>query len=757
MDYSNGSKAAVHEKADVSSSMILADASEDVQEMTSYGSLALGFDSKEDWEEDLREAPSNSKNDLLSPTIPRKKLSGGFSLTPRLSGYEPSQLDSPKTEVGDQNMDLTTPHQSLCLHLDCPGRPAKGRKASHTPAAERSSCRYLFSQESSLSLPAGSASTTDQKVGGPMQDSKHGHHTHSLKLQPGIIDFSECTPSLSLKRKDLEKKFHQFSESEPILSQGEEKLIQNIGLACMLERSSLSTPEAELPTPIGSPDSESSVCSDCEACLSLSGSTLSSPILSQVKLMSQTIESSASDEECEKVAVVETVVDPPGSPAVDINDNIDHGSEHQLQLKMSPDMRELTSDTVTDTRPSEVKSGSLLLDVALIRAEEGLHREIIPYARKGSSSSDQTAKVARPEVNLTISSIGSTSSGWTAISGISPLPASDPTHLHHRHKHRHHHHHHHHHRGKHHHHSGHHSHTHSLSRSGDILLTSTPVHKNLVSERVNVSSVTSTLDSEFSAMLFPKESRFVMSSELQFSSSFIQSQVSVSEAEAPGNQEGTSPCLGSDSNKENIEPYGVHSSQETHFKLMQNSNDMKKVTTDADTSSNVEQICQSRKRQIETTGPDSEKDKCEKEEDMQLPQKKIYTKLISGNEMKSEFISISKPISWYHAEEVKDSSSASWIRELTKKEAEFLLAAPTNITDDIWDQLPSPRRSSSVDESLFRGVSSVYSAPPVSIYPRRALINENEEMNQKQPYLVKLREASKQQKDRTAFAHILSG
>lgn len=68
--------------------------------------------------------------------------------------------------------------------------------------------------------------------------------------------------------------------------------------------------------------------------------------------MSQTIESDASDEECENV-------DPP-----------EPGIESQFQSKISSEMKELNLDTVTDVRP-EVKPGSTLVsDVAPINAEE---------------------------------------------------------------------------------------------------------------------------------------------------------------------------------------------------------------------------------------------------------------------------------------------------------------------------------------------------------------------------------------------------
>lgn len=84
---------------------------------------------------------------------------------------------------------------------------------------------------------------------------------------------------------DLMEDSHQVLEDKPLLNQGEEKPIQNMGFVYMHESGMLSTPEeGELPTPIGSPHSDSSVCSSCELSLSSSGSPLSSPILSQVKV-----------------------------------------------------------------------------------------------------------------------------------------------------------------------------------------------------------------------------------------------------------------------------------------------------------------------------------------------------------------------------------------------------------------------------------------------------------------------------------------
>nr|XP_027227364.1 uncharacterized protein LOC113819326 [Penaeus vannamei] len=72
--------------------------------------------SEDDSEEQLRENPECML--LLSPTIPRKVPAHKFSLTPK---PKDALIKKYQAEVEDEiKMDLTTPHTSINIALDCP-------------------------------------------------------------------------------------------------------------------------------------------------------------------------------------------------------------------------------------------------------------------------------------------------------------------------------------------------------------------------------------------------------------------------------------------------------------------------------------------------------------------------------------------------------------------------------------------------------------------------------------------------------------
>ncbi|XP_042220245.1 uncharacterized protein LOC121865019 isoform X1 [Homarus americanus] len=676
MDQSNGTIDISEENIDVISLSVESPVKIDdtAPTMTSpVGSLALGCDSKEDWEE-LREAPHDSQQDLFSPILFRKKPPGRFTLTPVLSvsDNQRTEMKIPKSEVSNEKIDLSTPHQSLNYLLDCPRPPAKSRRVSVTPSAERSSCRHLFSQEISLSAPSASSCLTDHK-----EICEDGDEDKNKNLQTILSGHSACESTISTEAADIGKKNKEFLDDKALYFQGEEKP----GFPCTpdeqqhaLKSGPMCTPEAgELPPLIGSPHSDSSASSPCSDCAAAafsfsSGSPLSSPNLSQVKLMSQTIESSASEVCDAEIAV--TVAGPTeirSSPDDGCASHPENAPNSEFSTKLYSDTEEGNAKAITgvNTGPSESTSVPV---AALLKTQEPadnkLLSEVTSNTRNDIVLCDDNVKAAKVEINQTISSMGSTSSNWTAISGISPLPASDPAHPSRHHKHRHHHHHHHHHHAKHHHHSSHHSRGHSLSRTGDILVTSTPIHKKIcLAEKVDVSAVTST-GAEFS----PKESRFVLSSELQFTDSSTPSQSTTSEVEAPilGSQEGSSQPMRSShsgSDKENIDPCCALGSQKSLHG----------------------------KRPRTASQTESDNVKRERGEVVSLTQEGVTSTGIAA--------------SGHHAKKAKCTKSASFGRPLTKKEAEVLLATQVNFMDEVWDHLPSPRHSSSVDECLFRSMS----------------------------------------------------
>ncbi|KAK7069500.1 hypothetical protein SK128_004614, partial [Halocaridina rubra] len=124
--------------------------------------------------------------------------------------------------------------------------------------------------------------------------------------------------------------------------------------------------------------------------------------------------------------------------------------------------------------------------------------------------------------NALTSSADSPQSTWTVLSGISPLPSSDPSHLLGRHHHHHYYHQHHTHHHHHHHRPGSKSAGHRGSKSkmtlgiDYVVLTSTPIHGGTSKNSLEVSEIVKSLESD-SEMLIPEQSRFAVSSELQFS------------------------------------------------------------------------------------------------------------------------------------------------------------------------------------------------------------------------------------------------
>lgn len=394
----------------------------------------------------------------------------------------------------------------------------------------------------------------------------------------------------------------------------------------VLEHSVSCTPEDEpVPKPLCSTPGSRCSRSSCNiSSCSSSVSDLQSPNLSEIKKTSQTIESSPG--EIEDVEIEEAVADPP-------------------ELENHENSKDESQGQDDD-------------DVGLPT----------PYLKPPAAvaASGNVYKVGN--TGTLTSSVGSGTSNWTVVSGVSPLPSSDPTHLRHAHfryghpyhQHHHHHHHHHHHRrgdGR-----PHSSMTnirthHNLSHD-KVVFTSTPIHMKSIKDNVDVSVIQSSKKNEFSLPTIGT-TRFVISSELQFSFEFGSS--------VTGN---ASPVLGrelvcsqpaiplvSDNDKENI-----------CYKIA---------------SASQEPTSSDRKRQH--VGNDST-------EAEKVPKVQCLTE---QGEPSSSLIHTYKNIN-------KDAGHTPYVRCLTKGEAKLLSATPVSMTDDIWEKLPSPRKCSSADEHLSR-------------------------------------------------------
>ncbi|XP_063598748.1 uncharacterized protein LOC134775235 [Penaeus indicus] len=618
--------------------------------------------SEDESEEQLREDPEFLH--LLSPTIPRKLPTHKFSLTPKPKDVLIKEYEA---EVEDEiKIDLTTPHTSVNVALDCPGRPAKGRKSSITSLGEKS-CRHLFTKNMIVSDISEKIRDEDSKnVTTKAHEEEHEEEgLHVKKL---------------LRESDL---------NAPV----EKGYILEHGMDCSPERQaqlikhmSLNSPLGDnIPTvitPIGSPQmgpwsSSVSSCSGCSSCVS---SELESPVLLQVKAASQTIESSGEDFDVDLPLTQEALCNMPytSSPVRESSDETEvkkHQQEEETQTKEKKDVK-----SFVETNSPKAESSSLPIPIPSINLKTGTHKFLSP-AKDHGSLGDQF-KVAKLETNITVSSFGSTSSNWTAISGISPLPSS-LTNTHHHHNHHHHHHHHHHKHHHHHHHHHHHQHLSNLNQqmldeNKDILITSTPINKKIKLDVMDLSAVTTNPDQEGTLHLIPRESRFVHSSELKFIDTF-NSQGSIMDMELAGEDRGLSQPSGtplSGSDKENIPPSSA-------LCLVSHPGPDPSTIEDENKLTAFSENC------LECALPRDNVDS--------IPNRIFLDSPILGKDMLKRMLEDSitptrrkrrKPI----------------IRRLTEQEAHALIAAPETMPDDVWEDLPIIRRASSVDESLFRSV-----------------------------------------------------
>ncbi|XP_066980765.1 uncharacterized protein [Macrobrachium rosenbergii] len=229
--------------------------------------------------------------------------------------------------------------------------------------------------------------------------------------------------------------------------------------------------------------------SSCDVTSCTSSPCLSSPNLSKIKGAKRTIESSSSD----------------------------------VEIQLNEDRNSQTSVLEDQELESHCQDGDLFISPSV--------------SQKPQVSSDAANKV----INNVVSSTDGTPSNWTLVSGVSPLPSSDPSHLQHYFMHRIHHHHHHHchhHNHHHHHHHNHHHHHHwhqknkenccnranstnvklpeNFSEDGPVL-TSTPIRLKAAVNNLDVSSIKNRRSMD------EVVGDFVISSELQVSDSLSRS------------------------------------------------------------------------------------------------------------------------------------------------------------------------------------------------------------------------------------------
>ena len=419
-----------------------------------------------------------------------------------------------------------------------------------------------------------------------------------------------------------------------------------------------------LPTPIYCPSSSSplSSCSDCVACTSTDSSSsihLSSPILSQFKPISQTIMSNPEGEQ-DQTPAVDQVLDPPMA------------CEMPLQLQ---------GGSVEDVMPQDTPKDAMKEDDNL--------KDAPPPPTIDKEDEGVLGAVFRPqnehlEHSLAPSSTGSVHSNWTVISGISPLPSSDP-------KHRHHHHHHHHCHHTHHHH-GHHRHhfggricnkSSEASDCGANLVTSTPIHqKPHVAKMVDVSAVTS------SPEVFSNP-RFIMSLEL------------VSPEPRNGGR-------GEDSQEErdNVFPRVIPSWENLESCPASLSLPVP-LQTASSLNTGVENTGLKRPRQCTDKESNDERNNINEEQMEQNIKKTRNTE-----ELQSISSQRKKPT------ERRSRLCTKYVqgRPLSKAEARTLTSAHLNFSEKYllgFEEVSCPRLSSTVDESLFRAVSM--DSQPLSI------------------------------------------
>ncbi|KAK4310043.1 hypothetical protein Pmani_018373 [Petrolisthes manimaculis] len=271
--------------------------------------LAMGCDTieSEEWEEVLRKNPEDSSPGISSPIFSGKKQPKRLTY---ISKVEPAEVLEESIENREDHEDLTTPHHSSTISLDIPRRPMKERRASSASESGRS-CRHLFSP-STISDTHSISSSQDGNLG------------HKPEQRPKFVQKLNPILSDSSQGDDQDGALKEGEELEEIEHQPcEEKVHQNERATsrpkiCIKDEIFISPGNVEeqcSPALFSHSSSSSSChCSDCEECLSDLTSSFSSPRLSQVKLMSQTIESS--DESSLKIDIkVETDIPHHGNSA----------------------------------------------------------------------------------------------------------------------------------------------------------------------------------------------------------------------------------------------------------------------------------------------------------------------------------------------------------------------------------------------------------------------------------------------------------
>ncbi|XP_050696418.1 lateral signaling target protein 2 homolog isoform X2 [Eriocheir sinensis] len=565
-----------------------------------------------------------------------------------------------ESERSEQSLTLVTPHHTPSLSVDCPERPSKLYRTSTSQYESSMSCRLLFT-----------AGNPPSPVTLPEEENSSGHnHAHS--------------PTVVSTKQDL----------QPLSQEG------------------AGAPSSPPSTPIHSPSS----CSDCVECsFSTSSSSpvtgclypFGSPILSWEGL---TIQTSLSSPEVDRVQEPSRseVLDLP-APAHD-----PQGTSDKLEERVVQNYR----PHFTPEGPPEdaMKEGQAPKDAPLGNVEEmEVEEEARSAARKVNSDP--------MEASLAPSSTGSVRSNWTVISGISPLPSSEPSH----HRHHHHGHHHHHHHVHHHHHRKH----RDEDQGTDTMLTSTPIHQKRVVEAVDVSAedqgtdnmltstpihqkhvvkavdvstenqgtdnmLTSTpvhqkhvvnvmdVSAVTSSQDATSDPRFVLTSELIFPDSQSDGR---EEALEKGKQGGSSIMGSSKSDKENRDP----GCAPTIIPLTPHSA-MWLAPTEKETTK--------LKRPRQGTGED---DVFEPEGEKEMETSAVGDALRPRREI-AETDLMRIPV-WKKPRQQMQSWSYPQARRLTKAEAKALLAAEVNFSDDfLTKQLPPPHLSSTMDELLFRDV-----------------------------------------------------
>ncbi|KAK3874657.1 hypothetical protein Pcinc_020409 [Petrolisthes cinctipes] len=636
--------------------------------------LAMGCDTieSEEWEEELRKIPEDSSPSMSSPIFSGKKQPKRLTY---VSKVEPAEVLEESIEDREDHEDLTTPHHSSsAFSLDIPRRPMKERRASSASESGRS-CRHLFSP-STISDPHSISSSQDGNLG------------HKPEQRPKFVQKLNPIPSDSSQGDDQDGALKEGEELEEIRHQPcEEKVHQNERATsrpkiCIKDEIFISPGNVEeqcSPALFSlSPSSSSCHCSDCEECISDMTSSFSSPRLSQVKPMSQTIESS--DESSLKIDVkVETDIPHHGDSAVTQECTV------KPKIELSDIPKCFTGEICSTTTSMPIQIGDL---------------------NKVKKLKEENMEL---ETCMTPSSEGSTTFNFTAISGVSPLPTSDPSHHHnhHHHHHKHHHHEHHKHHHEHHkhhhehhkHHHEHHKHHHCSQESvgaRDNIVTSTPINRKKVVDDVDESSITSVPDETMSSLVIPHQSRprLCTSSELEFPESPTPSPNGVPALLGPGQTAEKETLEASD--KENMDPRTIQDDQENVDPTAKTSITSSLVLANLPPMSRDEDGDASKGTKGSGSRGNNSKSSIG-EQDITSSLQFFFGDPISG----AELLERGRPSPLAsRCKRMRNRSPSP--KDLTKEEAAYLWETPVNFSDKVWEMLPATRRASSVDESLFR-------------------------------------------------------